>query len=306
MRFGDRHDLLFVLPKTGNYLGHPHPFHHNMALKLKPSAVNTRYNIIAHHTRFNYSELKRVVPEDAIFITILRDPAELFESLYSYYTLEYFYGTPVSNFGVNKTKRDINKRFTGRIGINQMSFDLGMDEKDFENVTVLMEFAKEINSRFNLVMIAEQMDESLVLLKNLLCWETDDVTVFKLNTRDKKFVKPIDSRLRLQLEKVNYADYVLYSFFKDKLAEKIQNFGEQKLAAEVRELRKRRELWFNFCVQGENLVINIKNGKKPVYRNSKVTKLKAREDNDTCVKMAEEELIYTDMLRVKQKPLMSD
>ncbi|XP_076329594.1 galactosylceramide sulfotransferase-like [Tachypleus tridentatus] len=304
MRFGDRHDLLFVLPQTGNYIGHPRPFHHSMVPKLKVSALNIHYNIIAHHIRFNYHELKRVMPRNALFFTILRKPAELFESLYSYYSLENFFKTPITNFGINQTKENINKRLVGKIGRNQMSFDLGLNEKDFENVTLLTEFAKEINREFNLVMIAEQMDESLVLLKNLLCWETDDIIVFKLNARENKFVKPINSRLRLQIEKFNYADLMLYNFFKDKLAEKIKNFGVQKLAAGVKELRERRDLWFKYCVQGENLVTDIKEGKKPVYRNSKVTKLKAREDNDTCVKMTEEELIYTDMLREKQKTFL--
>ena len=41
----------------------------------------------------------------------------------------------------------------------------------------------EAQKKFGLVMIAEQFDESLVLMKDLLCWEFEDITSLKLNGR---------------------------------------------------------------------------------------------------------------------------
>ncbi|XP_013771936.1 galactosylceramide sulfotransferase-like [Limulus polyphemus] len=305
MRFGDHHDLLFALPKKGNYFGHPRPFHHVMIPNLiKPATGKSHYNIFTHHTRFNYLELKRLMPENTVFVTILRDPVELFESLYSYYSLKDFYKTPLSQFSVNISEENSNMRYNNKIGRNQMSFDLGLEVNDFENFSVLREFAVKLNEEFDMVMITEQMDESLILLQNLLCWEIDDVVTFKLNARDEKFIKHLTPSLRLHLQKVNYADQVLYNFFKDRLAEKIQNFGKAKLATKVKELRMRKDFWFKFCVRGENLLIDTKDIQKLTYVNPKVTKLKVRK-NDSCIKMTEQELIFTEKLRVKQKHLVS-
>ncbi|XP_076349211.1 galactosylceramide sulfotransferase-like isoform X1 [Tachypleus tridentatus] len=305
MRFGYNQDLLFALPKKGNYFGHPRPFHHAMIPNLtKPVTGKSHYNIFTHHTRFNYLELKRSMPENTVFITILRDPVELFESLYSYYSLNDFYKTPLSHFSVNISEENSDMRFGDKIGRNQMSFDLGLEVKDFENVSVLRDFTVKLNEEFDLVMITEQIDESLILLQNLLCWEIDDVVTFKLNARNEKFIKRLTPSVRLRLQKVNYADQVLYNFFKERLAEKIQNFGRAKLGAKVKELRIRKDFWYNFCVHGETLLINTKGIEKLAYVNPKVTKLKVRK-NDTCIKMTEYELTFTEMLRLKQKHLVS-
>lgn len=87
LRFGDTHDLFFALPKIDNYFGHPIRF--NRRFLLDPALLRKRYNLtysmLAHHLRFNYKELAFVLPEDTIFITILRDPVRLFESLFVYY-----------------------------------------------------------------------------------------------------------------------------------------------------------------------------------------------------------------------------
>ncbi|XP_013771935.1 galactose-3-O-sulfotransferase 4-like [Limulus polyphemus] len=301
MRYGDTHDLLFVLPYYGNYFGHPQQFHHSMAPRLKPSAGKTHYNIFTHHTRFNYGELKRLMPKNTIFVTILRDPAELFESLYSYYSLENLYNESILTIGFNTSKKVLDRRYGGKIGRNQMSFDLGLSPSRFFNVITIEQFAQKLDKEFDLVMIAEQMDKSLILLKNLLCWSIDDVVIFKLNARSDKFVKPITADIRQRLQEINSADQVLYNFFKKRLAEKIHEFGKRKIVASVKKLKKRRQEWFNYCVQGENLLINTEEAKKVYYANPKVMKLKPKEDNVTCKKMTDQELYYTNKLRKKQK-----
>ncbi|GBN23350.1 hypothetical protein AVEN_218297-1, partial [Araneus ventricosus] len=72
----------------------------------------------------------------------------------------------------------------GKIGFNQMLFDLGMDDKAFSNNSAVMDYVRFVDSVFDLVMVRERMDESLVLLKELLCWDVDDVIIFHLNARN--------------------------------------------------------------------------------------------------------------------------
>ncbi|KAH7985605.1 hypothetical protein HPB49_026346 [Dermacentor silvarum] len=81
LRYGDRRGLRFVLPPRTNYLGHPRPFHRSMAPGRPP------FDVLAHHARFHEAEMRAVLRPRPRFLTIVREPAALFESLYSYYDL---------------------------------------------------------------------------------------------------------------------------------------------------------------------------------------------------------------------------
>ncbi|KAH9369568.1 hypothetical protein HPB48_020681 [Haemaphysalis longicornis] len=75
------------------------------------------------------------------------------------------------------------ERAFGWVGTNQMSFDLGLEPAFFENVSAVHVFTEQMDAIFDLVMVAERINESLVLLRDLLRWDYDDVVVFKHNTR---------------------------------------------------------------------------------------------------------------------------
>ena len=62
-------------------------------------------------------------------------------------------------------------------------FDLGFDKGDYKTA-INLEFAiQELEDQLDLVMIAEYMDESLVLMQRLLCWQLSDVVYFKQRVR---------------------------------------------------------------------------------------------------------------------------
>jgi galactosylceramide sulfotransferase len=65
-------------------------------------------------------------------------------------------------------------------GKNQMLYNLGMAARDMESQKSVKKMIQKIDQEFDLVMIVEQLDESLILLKKLLCWETDDMVYFKV------------------------------------------------------------------------------------------------------------------------------
>ena len=58
-----------------------------------------------------------------------------------------------------------------------------MEAHDMESKTKVAQMIQEIDKDFHLVLIVEKMDESLILLKDLLCWNILDVRYFKLNER---------------------------------------------------------------------------------------------------------------------------
>jgi len=83
LRYADHHGLLVGAPafndhKFGYSAGKT--FHHN---QLRKSQL--KISILCHHMRFNYEEVKMVMPTQTVFVTIIRDPASLFESFFDYF-----------------------------------------------------------------------------------------------------------------------------------------------------------------------------------------------------------------------------
>ena len=90
---------------------------------------------------------------------------------------------------------------------------------------------QELDKQFDLVLIAEHFDESLVLLDDILCWPQKDLTYLKQNERTPEAKSNMTSRTRTLLKKWLWADYLLYDHFKEKLLKRFQIFPhfEEKL-----------------------------------------------------------------------------
>ena len=72
-------------------------------------------------------------------------------------------------------------RKNGRLGANLLLWDLGVD--DAYDVKAVEQKILEMDNTFHMVMILEHFDESVALMRNLLCWSFLDVTSLKLNSR---------------------------------------------------------------------------------------------------------------------------
>ena len=97
----------------------------------------------------------------------------------------------------------------GGFGRNQMLWDFGLDEIHFENSTVIRSKIEEIESTFELVLLTEQFDESMVLLKDLLCWDYRDMTSLKLNAQKASSKSKISKEARDNLKKWMWGDYMV-------------------------------------------------------------------------------------------------
>ena len=63
-------------------------------------------------------------------------------------------------------------------------------------------------------MIMDYFDESLVLLKRLLCWEIDDILYVKLNERkDNEKATRLSGRVHYNIRRWNKADVLLFNYF---------------------------------------------------------------------------------------------
>ncbi|XP_054169274.1 galactose-3-O-sulfotransferase 4-like [Oppia nitens] len=260
MRNGFINNKVFVLPAKANYLGHPLPF--SRSLVPDPKHFNHPYNILTHHSRLNYEEMRSLMPNGTLFITIVRDPVDLFESMFHYYRLDKYWNISFDIFN-NHSIKIPNKlhtnRYLGKIGINQMMFDLGMNVIDFTKPFTIKKYIDKLDTIFDLVMVSERMDQSLVLLKNLLCWSTDDIIAFKLNARQKTAKSGLTEMSKYRLRDMNWADHQLYKHFSQKFSLMVKAFGSQRMKQEVNELHYRTKQWFNYCVGNDSIHRNNNN-----------------------------------------------
>ena len=81
-RFGQKHGLKFAFPNGRNDFDYPAFFARSLVQDYRPGAC---FNIICNHMRFHYDEVRGLVAPNATFITVLRDPARLFESSFHYF-----------------------------------------------------------------------------------------------------------------------------------------------------------------------------------------------------------------------------
>ena len=71
----------------------------------------------------------------------------------------------------------------------------------------------------------EHFDESIVLLKHLLCWEYSDLTSLKLNVHDEKSKSTLSDKARKKLKEWLSSDYIMYDHFKEIFEKKIEALG---------------------------------------------------------------------------------
>ena len=96
-----------------------------------------------------------------------------------------------------------------------MLWDFGLDEIHFENSTVIRSKIEEIESTFELVLLTEQFDESMVLLKDLLCWDYRDMSSLKLNAQKTSSKSKISIEARENLKKWMWGDYMVSTTYLD-------------------------------------------------------------------------------------------
>jgi len=116
-------------------------------------------------------------------------------------------------------------------------YDLGFDHEELtsrQNVNMAIE---KLALEFDLVMILEKFDESLVLLKYLNCWTDKDV-MYAVSNKNVKLPKPkLSPKAKDILRKALSYEYDLYNFFRRKMDKEVRYFGRVAMQAEIDELK---------------------------------------------------------------------
>ncbi|XP_041452705.1 galactosylceramide sulfotransferase-like isoform X2 [Lytechinus variegatus] len=302
-RWGENRNLSFALPKTGVYLGSPSPFSKMYVMESN----NGQYNIIANHMVYNQKATEELMPSDTVYIALLRNPDTQYESMYNYYRFDGRYRVRLEQF--LKRPRlyfESEPKVTKHVGRNPMLFDIGLDsrymERDDPRIT---SYIQQLDQRFDIVLIAEYFKESLILLKDILCWSMDDIVFFNQNARSKTSVRPPTDAMKARIRAWNWGDSTLYQYFNRTLWQKIEAFGYDRMAREVAELDRKIEELSQRCIGSTKQAGDSRVYYPPgVNVNSFILNRNAQGDQ-LCEQMTRPELTYIGILRQKQMSLNS-
>ncbi len=283
-----------MLPKKFNYLGYKAAIKRS-GMDERTIPLDEKFNIFTHHSRYDRKTAEFLHP-DAVKVTILRNPAALFESLYNYYNLQKVYNVSFSQllsslprnskFSVKK-----NQRVQGH---NQMSRDLGLESEFYYNEMAIENFIRSIDSEFDLVMIQEYLEASLVLLANLMGWPLNYVSFIGLNARNTAKKYNLTDSEMIKLSRFNGADSKLYDHFLKKFRQCLINYGRERIIGDVQKLHDLNQNLRRRCVLRENL-----NG----YAKT-VTYVLRDESDWMCTYSTKSELKFTEELRAAQSSRM--
>ncbi|KAM4809617.1 galactosylceramide sulfotransferase [Rhinophrynus dorsalis] len=255
-RYGQKNHLRFAFPRRRNDFDYPDYFQRWQVEGYHPGAC---FNVICNHMRYKHSEARSLLPQDAVFVTVLRDPALLFESSFQYFArvvpltwklpgsgseqkMEAFLQSPQSYYD--------SSGFNAHYLHNLLTFDLGYDNEIDPGDSSVRQMLEELDRRFKLVMLLEYFDESLLLLRELMCWEIDDILYFKLNARKDSDGSRLSPQMYHLAQEWNALDTQIYQHFNATFWRKVKEYGTERMQKDVTELRKRNEELKNECIAG--------------------------------------------------------
>ncbi|XP_023866806.1 galactosylceramide sulfotransferase [Salvelinus sp. IW2-2015] len=256
-RFGEKHGLKFAFPKGRNDFFYPSPF---LCSQVKDYQPGVCFNILCNHMRFNGHEVAKLLPADAPYFTILRDPAELFESSFHYYSraIPLTWGIHGDSKLAEFLREPMNYYTPGSYNSfylkNLLFFDFGFDNNLEPDHPLVERGIQTLSQRFQLVLMAEHFEESLILLKDTLCWTMEDMLFFKLNARKDSSVSRLTPELKAKAREWNGADWRLYQHFNATFWAKVEAYGWTRMEQEVKELRRRNAEMAAMCIEGGGAV----------------------------------------------------
>ncbi|XP_078699843.1 galactose-3-O-sulfotransferase 2-like [Branchiostoma floridae x Branchiostoma belcheri] len=256
-RFGYENNLTFVLPMKGHSnIGWP------KLIKRKDfiPSVDDTFNALVDHVIYNKELLQSILPTDTVYIATLRHPFSHLTSVFNWYHLsKRFHGLdqehPIKTFLETPTKFEIpfNSKHPRRpfsYTKNFMAFDLGFSLGLSGSQSAIDDFVSRLSKDINLVIILEYYNESLVLLRRMMCWTLKDI-LYDLKPKNfRTYNKSIENVKRLigKHRQWSNVDYQLYDYFNATLWHRIKQEGDD-FRKEVRHFEKVLQSTAAYCAR---------------------------------------------------------
>lgn len=234
------------------------------------------------------------MPKGVAHVTIIRDPADQFLSVFEKFKLGEILGINstdslsefLSNpwFYLEKALGNENIQAIEfhrlQLARNGMMFDLGLDPIDYDNMNSIQRYIERLDKEFNLVMLTEYFTESLVLLKYLMCWDFNDVLYFVLNARTSNQRTALTEYMKSRIREWNQADYLLYKHFNESFWKKVNSYGDG-FFKDVNILHDKIKLWESTCSAMKDQMTNFNLSKKLGNLERTLAMCKKLEKNET-------------------------
>ncbi|XP_035681431.1 galactose-3-O-sulfotransferase 2-like [Branchiostoma floridae] len=315
MRFGSTRNLTFALPIRGHIMGWPRLFRKSYVLQENLAKKNTTYNILCHHMLFHHEHIRELMPDDTVYITIIRDPVYMFESIFTYMRFDKQFRINTSEplktfleqpFHFAKSGKRNPQRYR-----NPMLYEFGNMRTESDSDESIEFDIDRIEKIFSVVMIADYFEESLVLLKHTLCWDINDVTFFKINARKNESIRSMTADMAEKIRQWNRSDVMLFDHFNKTLWSKLSKlpFDWRK---EVEVLKAKNLQLQDECLQSDSASKAKTNDKRfGVYqpKGIQMQHFQLKENalmNATCVNMAKSEKPFTFELQDREKRRISN
>ncbi|KAM7413786.1 hypothetical protein PAMA_020922 [Pampus argenteus] len=317
-RYGESRNLTFALPlNKHSQLFYPFSFASHFVEGVSSRSMR-EFHIMCNHMRFRKSEVSKVMPLDTFYFSILRHPVAMMESIFIYYkSIPAFHKAHSLDDFLDNSWQNYNSSVpNNHYAHNILAFDFGFDNnvrtetEDLEQRASLAIAA--IEQDFQLILISEYFDESMVLLKHALCWSLNDVVSFKLNSRSEQTRHPLLLNTAEKIKKWNALDWMIYLHFNTTFWHKVDSLvGQEQMKREVSQLRELQAKLANICLKDGGAVdpSQIKDAElKPfqygaaVIQGYNLNPYMDRQTKTNCQRLITPELQYTDRLYTQQFP----
>ncbi|XP_061684442.1 galactose-3-O-sulfotransferase 2 [Syngnathoides biaculeatus] len=258
------------------------------------------------------------MPSDAFYFSIIRNPVAMMESIFIYYkSIPAFHKTQsLDDFLDNRFQNYSSSVLNNHYAHNIMAFDFGFNNnvsaaiEDFEERT--NRYIAAVEQDFQLILISEYFEESMILLKHSLCWSFDDVVSFKLNSRNERTRHSLLPMTAEKIKRWNALDWRIYTHFNRTFWHKVDTLiGREQMKVEVAHLKRLQAKLANTCLADGGPVdpLQVKEARlKPFQYGAAVIQgynLNPHIDAQTktkCERLITPELQYTDRLYTQQFP----
>ncbi|XP_070567025.1 galactosylceramide sulfotransferase-like [Ptychodera flava] len=203
----------------------------------------TGFDLIANQIIYRRAEMEKIV-KDAKYITILRSPYTRIRSNFFYSNkFEHLRNSPSDSNpflaylkSLEPPDNTQQKCCESREG-SDLSHRLGVCATKLE---LLNANIRQLDRELDLVLLNEYYDESLILLKKIMCWEFEDIVYYPQNV-NKNRLPPITGKMKNIIDKIAIADMQLYNHFNKTFWEKVKNYDGDFEAdlAKYRNIKKR-------------------------------------------------------------------
>uniref|UniRef100_A0A7M5VGE9 Uncharacterized protein n=1 Tax=Clytia hemisphaerica TaxID=252671 RepID=A0A7M5VGE9_9CNID len=299
-RYGDFNNLYFALPKAPT-------FEYYWPLRFNPSFVDkllmhqSKPNFIVNSARNSQGKLRGMLSSKTLFLTMLRDPVEHFRDIYEKIDMskhmKSIHNSDIENFKefIERPLANIDqilnttKKFYPQFHLlkNPQLFDLGYEVGDYRTKNDLKEILNDIDEEMSMVIMNEYLDESLVLLQRLLCWQLADMVHLKRRvTNQEKY--HLSSNVKAKIRSWNKEDVALYEYFNKTLWRTISENEDPLFWNDVKTLKEMNGKINKECFAEVNDDF--------VIRDDVI-----EETKPLCERLALQEKDYVILLKVKQK-----